>query len=76
MHCEHRCADAALGHLRDDGFLPGEITPEGEAAAGYCCLTGNCQFAIVWARLFERTRIEKYRRAALRSTPCASPSSS
>src|ERR1700682_4150963 len=48
-----RCADAgALSRLRDDGFLPGEITPEGKAAAGYCCLTGNCQFSIVWARLF------------------------
>src|SRR5436190_3743432 len=62
-----RCANGALMLLADDGFLPAEITPEGRPAASYCCLTGNCQFAIVWARLYERTRQPMYRRAALRA---------
>ena len=62
-----RCADAAIKHVRDDGFLPGQIAIDGRAAAGYCCLTGNCQFAIVWAQLFDRTGHEKYRRAAVRA---------
>jgi hypothetical protein len=62
-----RCANAALVLLRDDGFLPGAITLTGQPAASYCCLTGNCQFAIVWARLYERTRQPMYRRAALRA---------
>jgi len=60
-----RCADAALKHLRKDGFLPGQISIDGRAAASYCCLTGNCQFAIIWAKLFDCTGTEEYQRAAL-----------
>lgn len=63
-----RCADAALQHLDEHGFLPGQISPEGKAAASYCCLTGNCQFSIVWAKLFDRTGDEAYRRAVIRAT--------
>lgn len=62
-----RCADAALGHLSEDGFLPGQITVDGDAAATYCCLTGNCQFSIVWAKLFDQTGIEVYRSGAVRA---------
>ena len=62
-----RCADAALGHVADGGFLPGQIAIDGEAAASYCCLTGNCQFSIVWAKLFDRTANEVYRRAVIRA---------
>lgn len=46
-----RCADATLSLLREDGFLPSMITLQGRAASTSCCLTGNCQFAIVWLRL-------------------------
>lgn len=60
-----RCADAALGHVTESGFLPGQIAIDGKAAANYCCLTGNCQFAIIWAKFFERTAHEKYRRAVI-----------
>lgn len=62
-----RCADAALRCLREDGFMPGQITVDGEATATYCCLTGNCQFAIVWAKFFDRTENEDYRRGAIRA---------
>jgi hypothetical protein len=62
-----RCADAALGRLSADGFLPGQITVAGEAAARYCCLTGNCQFAIIWSKLFKETGEERYRDAARRA---------
>lgn len=62
-----RCADASLSHLRTDGFLPGQITIEGMPAASYCCVTGNCQFSIVWAKLFDRTGDEKYRQAVVRA---------
>ena len=61
-----RCADAALSHVAESGFLPGQIALDGKAAASYCCLTGNCQFAIVWAKLFDRTGAEKYRGAVIR----------
>lgn len=67
MEAAQRCADAALKHLREDGFLPGQITVGGEAVASYCCLTGNCQFSIVWAKLFDRTGNEDYRRAVIRA---------
>lgn len=62
-----RCADAAIERLRPDGFLPGQIAIDGSPAAGYCCLTGNCQFSIVWAKLFDRTGNEKYRQAVIRA---------
>jgi hypothetical protein len=62
-----RCANAALEHVHEDGFMPGEITIDGKAAASYCCLTGNCQFSIVWAKLFLQTANEDYRRAAVRT---------
>jgi uncharacterized protein YyaL (SSP411 family) len=62
-----RCADAALARLRDDGFLPGAISIDGRPAARYCCLTGNCQFSIVWAKLYERTGNEAYRRGVERA---------
>ncbi len=62
-----RCADAAIPHVREDGFLPGQIAIDGKAAAGYCCLTGNCQFSIVWAKLADRTGREDYRRTVIRA---------
>ena len=67
LDAAQRCADAALGQLRNDGFLPGQITIDGRAAANYCCLTGNCQFAIVWAKLFDRTGNAAYRDGAIRA---------
>lgn len=63
-----RCADAALPHVQQDGFMPGQISVDGRPAARYCCLTGNCQFAIVWLKLFRRTGAERYRSAAMRAT--------
>jgi len=62
-----RCADATLERLSDDGFLSGQIAIDGRPSASYCCLTGNCQFAIVWAKLFDRTGDEKYRHATIRA---------
>jgi len=59
------CADAALKHLKSDGFIPGQIAVDGSPAATYCCLTGNCQFAIAWAKLFDRTGNEAYQKAAI-----------
>jgi hypothetical protein len=50
--------------LRGDGFLPGTISVSGEPRASYCCLTGNCQMAIIWARLFNRGGDELFRRSA------------
>jgi hypothetical protein len=63
-----RCADAALRLVREDGFLPGEIAIDGRAKAAYCCLTGNCQFAIVWLKLHRASGQPRYEQAATRAT--------
>jgi len=67
VEAARRCADATLSRLREDGFLPGKIAIDGHDAAGYCCLTGNCQFAIIWAKLFDRTQRTAYRDGAVRA---------
>ena len=60
-----RAADAVLTHVRGDGFIPGQIDPQGRPAADYCCLTGNAQLSIIWSKLFLRTGHAKYKRAAI-----------
>ncbi len=49
-----RCSEAARQLMRADGFIPGQIDPEGQAKATYSCLTGQCQLAIVWAKQHAR----------------------
>ena len=60
-------ARAMLGHLREDGFLPGQIDERGIERASYCCLTGNCQLAISWAKLHDTSGHEPFRGAAIRA---------
>jgi rhamnogalacturonyl hydrolase YesR len=62
-----RAADALLEHVREDGWIPGQIDEDGRSAARYCCLTGNCQLAIIWFKLYQSTRSERYLDAAKRS---------
>ncbi len=58
-----RGARAMLRHLRDDGFLPGQIDENGVETAAYTCLTGNCQLALIWAKLYAIGGDEVFRRA-------------
>ena len=62
-----RCADATRSRLRDDGFLPSTLSTDGNPTSTSCCLTGNCQFALVWARLYARVGGETYRTGTLRA---------
>jgi DUF1680 family protein len=62
-----RTADAILSHVQDDGFIPGQIDENGIASAKYCCLTGNCQLAIIWLKLYGATGEKRYLDAAKRS---------
>ncbi len=62
-----RAADAMLEHVREDGWIPGQVDEDGRPAARYCCLTGNCQLAIIWFKLYQSTGKEKYLDAAKRS---------
>ena len=59
-----RGAEVSLEHLRCDGFIPGQIDTDGRAQGRYCCLTGNCQMAIVWQLLFEQKGEQRYSQAA------------
>jgi hypothetical protein len=61
------CAEATLRLLRDDGFLPGQIDLNGLTTARYACLTGNCQFSIVWAKWFSVTGDIRYKTASERA---------
>ncbi|MBC7703440.1 MAG: hypothetical protein H7274_05785 [Rhodoferax sp.] len=62
-----QCADAVLGLLSVEGHLPSRITTSGVANASSSCLTGNCQFAIVWLRLALLIDRPHYRPAAARA---------
>lgn len=62
-----RGAEVSLEHLRFDGFIPGQIDTDGRAQGRYCCLTGNCQMAIIWLKLFEYKGEQRYYQAAVDS---------
>lgn len=57
-------ATAIMQHLNANGFIPGQIDVKGEPQGNYCCLTGNCQMAIIWLKLFEQTNEQHYYQAA------------
>lgn len=59
-----RGAEVSLEHVRGDGFIPGQIDTDGRAQGRYCCLTGNCQMAIIWLKLFEQKSDRRYYQAA------------
>jgi hypothetical protein len=54
-----RAADRLLAIQSSDGALKGSYD-EAWTPGWYHCLTGNAQMAIVWARLYERTRDHDY----------------
>lgn len=62
-----RSAAAIASLVCDDGFIPGQIDASGNASATYCCLTGNCQLAIIWAKLYEESGEARFRTAATAS---------
>jgi uncharacterized protein YyaL (SSP411 family) len=62
-----RCSDAVLSLMGADGFIPGQIDPAGQPAAGYSCLTGQCQLAIVWAKQHQLTGDPALQEASRRS---------
>ena len=62
-----RCEDAMLLHLAATGQLPSTVTADGAPAANSCCLTANCQVAIVWARLDAGPGGKNYRMGAVRA---------
>jgi hypothetical protein len=62
-----RGAEAVMSHIHSDGFISGQIDTAGRPQGRYCCLTGNCQMAIVWLKLFEITKAQWHYQAAAAS---------
>ena len=62
-----RAAHTVMKFLHKDGFLPGQIALDGTSTPWYCCLTGNCQMAIVWQRLHQQHPSEEMASAAARA---------
>jgi hypothetical protein len=60
-----RGADAVLGCIREDGFLPGRLDADWQPCADWACLTGMVQMAAVWFLLASQApRGSEYERAA------------
>ncbi len=68
-YCEaaRKAADACLALMRSSGSIPGQISPDAKSLARYTCLTGNCQLAVVWSRLFGKHGNQAYQAAARKS---------
>jgi folate-dependent phosphoribosylglycinamide formyltransferase PurN/rhamnogalacturonyl hydrolase YesR len=61
---------ASLGiarRLELSSRLPGVLDHQWRPAATYACLTGNCQMALVWMSLYDRTRDSRFLNAALKA---------
>jgi hypothetical protein len=67
LDAAERCARAILLQMNEDGHLPATIASDGRATSSSCCLTGNCQFAIIWARLHAVAGDDPYRQAMMRT---------
>ena len=60
-------AKRMVEYVSENGHIPGRIAVDGTPRATSCCLTGNCQMAIVWYMLAERNGDAKSLDAANRS---------
>ncbi len=66
LQAARRIGDAVLDRLPPDGWLAGRFDSEWRPTVRWSCLTGDCQFAINWARLFQLTDDNRYREAVSR----------
>ncbi|MBW7907084.1 MAG: hypothetical protein LC135_11940 [Phycisphaerae bacterium] len=62
-----RAADAVRRRMELRGRLAGAYDAELRGRYWYTCLTGNCQFAIAWMKLGDRTRDARFLSAALKA---------
>lgn len=62
-----KAANRMLDYVADNGHIPGRISVEGTPRSTSCCLTGNCQMAIVWYQLAQRLNDEASLEAAHKS---------
>jgi hypothetical protein len=59
-----RTADGLLSAVDSEGFLPGRLDSQWNAAVKWSCLTGSVQVASCWLILYRETAKTRYREAA------------
>jgi hypothetical protein len=62
-----RTADALLGTMDDDGFLPGRLDDRWNGTVTWACLTGTVQIAACWMLLHRETGDRRYWERARRA---------
>jgi hypothetical protein len=62
-----KASEGILRCLDQEGWIPGILDAHWRGQATFACLTGNAQLALIWFRLFEANRQERFRNAALRA---------
>ena len=62
-----KASQGIIGRLEQEGRIPGILDWQWRGQARFACLTGNVQLALIWFRLYEATRQERYRDAAIRA---------
>ena len=62
-----KAADRMTEYVSWNGHIPGRISVTGEPRSTSCCLTGNCQMAIIWYYLAERSNDKASLSAARKS---------
>ena len=64
LQAAQQTADGLLVAIRDDGFLPGRLSPNWCGVVRWACLTGSAQIALCWLMLYQCTGEVRYRDAA------------
>jgi len=59
-----KVADALIARQRSDGGLASTFGPGWRETSQSSCLTGDCQMACLWLRLYKALSVEAYREAA------------
>lgn len=56
---------SCISKMKPSGFVPGQIDIDGSTFDNYCCLTGNCQLSIIWAKMYKLNGDESFKEAAV-----------
>ena len=66
IECARKPLERLLAVISPEGRMPGRLTAAWQPAVDWDCLTGNCQAAGAWLRLYSVTKDERWRQAARR----------
>ena len=64
LDAARQIGNAMISVLPADGQLPGRFNEQWKPTVNWSCLTGDCQLAINWGRLYQITRESRYRTSA------------